>query len=73
MKQKSKTLAAVLAFVLGWLGIHRFYVGKVGSGVAMLLLSMTLVGLMGTVPWALVDAMKIILGRFEDGKGNPLA
>ncbi|GEO27154.1 hypothetical protein AAC03nite_29390 [Alicyclobacillus acidoterrestris] len=34
--QKSVALAYVLWFFLGYLGIHRMYCGRVGSGVAML-------------------------------------
>lgn len=29
---KSRGVAAVLCFFLGGLGIHRFYVGKIGTG-----------------------------------------
>ncbi len=36
---KSKGTAAVLTFFLGWLGMHRFYVGKKGSATLMLLLT----------------------------------
>lgn len=34
---KSKTLAYVLWFFFGLLGIHRFYLGKVGTGILYLL------------------------------------
>jgi hypothetical protein len=34
---KNKIVAALLAFVLGWLGIHKFYLGKTTAGVLMLL------------------------------------
>lgn len=34
---KSRLLAAVLAIFLGGLGIHKFYMGKVGWGIAYLL------------------------------------
>ena len=30
---KSKMLALVLCFLVGYLGIHRFYVGKYGTGI----------------------------------------
>lgn len=38
VSEKSKVVAAVLAFFLGGFGIHRFYVGKIGSGLVMLVL-----------------------------------
>tara|TARA_Y100000588_G_scaffold102193_1_gene111163 strand:- start:151 stop:372 length:222 start_codon:yes stop_codon:yes gene_type:complete len=57
----SSTLA--LCLLLGILGVHRFYVGKTGTGIFMLL---TLGGL-GI--WALIDLIKIAIQKFEDGDG----
>ena len=37
VSEKSRLAAALLAFFLGGLGIHRFYVGKVGTGIAIIL------------------------------------
>jgi hypothetical protein len=57
---KSRLAAALLAWFLGVLGIHRFYVGKVGTGILMIL---TLGGL-GV--WALIDFIMILIGSFKD-------
>ena len=38
---KSRILAAVLAIFLGGLGIHKFYMGKIGWGVVYLLFCWT--------------------------------
>jgi TM2 domain-containing membrane protein YozV len=68
-RDRSKLVAAVLAFLVGPLGIHRFYLGRVGSGIAMLLLSFTVIGLLVTVPWALIDTIRYLVmpgGDFED-------
>ena len=37
--KKSALVAYVLWFFLGWLGIHRFYLGRTMSGVVMLLIT----------------------------------
>ncbi len=53
----------MLCFFLGALGVHRFYVGKIGTGIVQLL---TLGGL-GI--WALVDFIMVVTGNFKDGQG----
>lgn len=40
---KSKSTTVILAFFLGGLGIHRFYLGQTGLGIAYLLFSWTLI------------------------------
>lgn len=66
VSEKSMVPAALLCFFLGFLGIHRFYVGKIGTGILMIL---TFGGL-GI--WALVDLVMIIVGSFKDKNGMPL-
>ena len=58
---RNKYVAAILAFLLGPLGIHRFYLGRNGSGIAMLVLSITIVGLILSVPWAFIDMIRYLL------------
>lgn len=65
---KSRLIAALLAFFLGWCGAHRYYVGKIGTGVLQLLLCWCLIGEI----WALVDFIFILCGNFEDSNGMPL-
>ena len=63
---KSKTIALLLCIFLGEFGIHRFYVGKIGTG----LLYLFTAGLCG-IGW-IIDIIKICLGTFTDNVGVPL-
>ena len=64
---KSRAAAAILCWFLGFIGIHRFYVGKVGTGVAQIF---TLGGL-GI--WVLVDFIWILTGTWKDKDERVLA
>jgi TM2 domain-containing membrane protein YozV len=64
--------AFLLAFFIGVFGVHRFYVGKTGSGIAMVVLTLTVVGALVTAIWALVDWIVILCGGFTDAKGRRL-
>ncbi|SDS75251.1 TM2 domain-containing protein [Paraoerskovia marina] len=58
--------AVLLCFFLGTLGIHRFYVGKIGTGVLMI------VTLGGLGVWVLVDFIMLLIGSFRDKQGLKL-
>lgn len=58
--------AFLMCFFLGCFGIHRFYVGKIGTGVLQIL---TLGGL-GI--WAFVDLIMLACGVFSDKEGAKL-
>ncbi|HUZ66712.1 MAG TPA: TM2 domain-containing protein [Beijerinckiaceae bacterium] len=67
-RESSKRIlpAAVLCFFFGIFGFHRFYVGKIWTGILQIL---TLGGL-GI--WALIDFIMIIVGAFTDKQGNKI-
>lgn len=64
---RSRLVACLLAFFLGGLGVHRFYVGKVGSGICQILLTCCFgIGCL----WAFIDFVLIVCGTFKDSEGK---
>ena len=66
VSEKGYVPAILICLFLGGLGIHRFWVGKIGTGVVMLF---TLGGL-GI--WTLIDLVMIITGSFTDKEGKKI-
>jgi TM2 domain-containing membrane protein YozV len=80
---KSRLATVLLAWFLGTLGLHRFYIGKVGTGVAILALGLvgwattwlwglgfifiTVAGI-----WVLIDFLITLLGAMKDSEGRPI-
>ena len=63
---KSWIAAMLLCFFLGYLGVHRFYVGKIGTGILWLLTG----GLFGV--GLVIDFLIILCGGFTDSDGLPV-
>ncbi|HEY0314559.1 MAG TPA: TM2 domain-containing protein [Allosphingosinicella sp.] len=58
---RNKYVAAALAFFLGTLGVHRFYLGRTGTGIAMVVLTLSVAGLLVSVPWAFIDMIRYLV------------
>lgn len=69
---RQKVVAALLAFFLGTLGIHDFYLGYKGRGIIKIVLTVTVFGAIVSEIWALVDFITILTGSKKDANGNPL-
>ena len=64
MSEKKALKVFLLCLLLGPFGAHRFYVGKLGTGV-LALLTLGVVGI-----WTLVDLFLIATNRFRDRDGR---
>ncbi|HEV8051684.1 MAG TPA: DUF1731 domain-containing protein, partial [Parachlamydiaceae bacterium] len=60
--QKSFIATLLFCIILGTFGVHRFYVGKIGTGILML------ITFGGFGIWWLIDMILIICMRFRDKK-----
>ena len=66
VNDRNKYIASALAFFLGLFGIHRFYLGRTGSGIVMLVLTITVVGLLFTWPWSWIDTIRYLVMSDEE-------
>ena len=63
---KSRLATSLFAFFLGEFGAHRFYLGKIGTAILMLLTA----GGLGI--WALVDFILAVSGIMKDKESRPI-
>lgn len=59
-------ITLLLCWFLGSFGVHRFYTGHIGIGVAQVLT------LGGCGVWVLIDFIILVTGNFKDAEGNPI-
>jgi len=80
---KSRLAVVLLAWFLGTFGLHRFYIGKVGTGLVILIL-----GILGWVTtwilglgfifltvagiWVFIDFVMALFGAMKDKDGEPI-
>ena len=72
---KQWIVAVLLAFCLGTLGIHNFYLGYTTKGIIQLVLTISVIGIFVSGPWVLVELILILMrsGSYGyDAQGQPL-
>lgn len=65
-EQRNWLTTLLLCIFLGGLGGHRFYAGKIGTAILMLVTAG------GCGIWTLIDLVMIIMGKFTDKDGNAI-
>lgn len=65
-EQRSFPVTLFFCFLLGGLGVHRFYTGYTGLGILQLLTAG------GCGIWWLIDLISIVFGKYKDANGNCL-
>lgn len=63
---KEWLVTLLLCLFLGSIGGHRFYVGKIGTGI------LQLITLGGCGIWTIIDLIMILTGKFKDKDGNEI-
>lgn len=64
--EKEWLVTLLLCLFLGSLGAHRFYAGKIGTGI------LQLITLGGCGIWTILDLIMILTGKFTDKDGNEI-
>ena len=67
--KKSRVVYIVLALVFGEIGVHNFYAGFIGRGIAQLLITVLSFGLLFWISW--IWAIIEICAVDHDGRGIP--
>lgn len=72
-QRKSKLVAGLLGILVGWAGVHRFYLGYTAIGVAQIIVSLLTCFTVGWI-WGLIEGILILVGSTitTDADGRPL-
>jgi TM2 domain-containing membrane protein YozV len=70
--RKSKLLAGLLGIFLGGFGVHRFYLGYIGIGIAQIIVTLCTCGA-GAI-WGLIEGIMVLVGSgiTTDAEGRTL-
>ena len=65
---KSKAASVLFAILLGWLGVHKFYLGHSGKGIVIILAGVLTIGLglLITVPLTIIEGLIYLSKSDED-------
>lgn len=63
---KNPIIGLMLGLFLGPFGVDRFYKGDIGLGVAKLIFTLTIIGAIVSIVWAIVDLFLVYMGIKND-------
>lgn len=66
---KSRLATLLFAIFLGGFGVHSFFVGKVGIGIAQIAITVLSFGTLFWI-WPLIDVILIAVGNYKDQQGR---
>ena len=72
----SRIVAGILGIVLGYFGVHNFYLGYTGKAVAQLLITLLSCFILSPISaiWGLIEGILILVGNIdEDADGRKLS
>jgi len=80
---KSRLVVTLMAAIMGLIGVHRFYIGKTNTGIAMLAFFLAGWSFIWIFPlgisiwvalsgWAIFDIVTILRGHMTDSDGLPI-
>lgn len=75
LSRRNRWVAGALGILLGYLGVHRFYLGSTGIGLTQLLLTVLSVGILSPIVaiWGIVEGILCFCGAIDDVDGLPLS
>lgn len=68
---KSKIVAGLLGIFLGSIGVHNFYLGRTGRGIAQIVATICTCGIAGI--WGFIEGILCLCGNYTDADGLPLS
>ncbi len=68
---KSKIAAGLLGIFLGSFGVHNFYLGRTGRGIAQIVATICTCGIAGI--WGFIEGILCLCGNYTDADGLPLS
>ena len=68
---KSKIAAGLLGIFLGSIGVHNFYLGRTGRGIAQIVATICTCGIAGI--WGFIEGILCLCGNYTDADGLPLS